>query len=105
MQGGGINDFESWAQMLPLEARHGKAMLGALRARLPSRERAMRSKAIEAANAFIDRCEAAGGIHAQVSRSFSVSGDRENRRVDIEVHSGVAFVSPASAFTKQSKAA
>jgi hypothetical protein len=80
-----------------LSARDGKAMLIALEARLPARERITRLNAISAASAFIDRCEVAGGIHAQVSRSFLVSGDRSNRRVDIEVHSGVAFVpsSPA----------
>jgi hypothetical protein len=97
MQGGGMNDSESWAQASPLLAADGKAMLLALEARLPARERAARLNAMSAAGAFIDRCEIAGGIRAQVSRSFLVSGDRANRRVDIEVHSGVAFVSPSSA--------
>jgi hypothetical protein len=97
MQGGGLNDSESWAQASPLLAADGKAMLLSLEARLPTREHAARLNAISAAAAFIDRCEVAGGIHAQVSRSFLVSGDRANRRVDIEVHSGIAFVPPSSA--------
>ena len=94
MQGGGINDSESWAQALPVTATDGKVMLGRLRARLPPRELGVRSQAIVAATAFIDRCEAVGGIPVQVRRSFNVSGDRQNRRVDIEVISGVAFVPP-----------
>lgn len=90
-----MNDSESWAQALPLEARDGRAMLRALQARLPNREHLLRSKAVVAANAFIDKCEIAGRISAQVSRSFNVSGDRD-RRVDIEVSSGVAFVPPSA---------
>jgi len=94
MQGGGLNDSEPWAQTLPLEASQGRAMLIALEARLPYRELLLRMKAILAAGAFIDRCETAGGISAPVSRSFYVSGDRANRRVDIEIISGVAFAPP-----------
>jgi hypothetical protein len=93
MQGGGINDSEAWTLTRPLEANEGRAKLLALQARLPFRERMMRLKAIADANAFIDKCEVAGGVSAQVSKSFMVSGDR-NRRVDIEVISGVAFVPP-----------
>lgn len=93
MQGGGIIDSEQWAQTFPLEANEGRAKLLALGARLPFRERIMRLNAIAQANAFINRCESAGGISAQVSRSFMVSGDR-SRRVDIEVISGTAFVPP-----------
>jgi hypothetical protein len=46
---------------------------------------------------FIDRCDLAGGVSAQVRRSFNVSGDRQNRRVDIEIISGIAFVPPPAA--------
>lgn len=94
MQGGGIDDSEAWAQALPLTAVDGKAMLRRLQARLPPRELGMRLQAMVAANAFIDRCEVVGGVPAQVRRSFNVSGDRQNRRVDIEIISGVAFVPP-----------
>jgi hypothetical protein len=94
MQGGGINDSESWAQALPLAAVTGRAMLLLLEARLPRRERMMRANSVAAAHAYIDRCEVVGGISAQVKRSFNVSGDRANRRVDIEVISGNAFVPP-----------
>jgi len=94
MQGGGINESEAWAQALPVTAADGKSMLRRLQARLPARELGMRLQAIVAANAFIDRCEVVGGVLAQVRRSFNVSGDRQNRRVDIEVISGVAFVPP-----------
>jgi hypothetical protein len=91
MQGGGVNDSEAWAQALPLEARGGRAKLLALQARLSNREYLLRLKAIADANAFINKCEVAGGVSAQVSKSCMVSGDR-SRRVDIEVISGVAFV-------------
>jgi hypothetical protein len=91
MQGGGVNDAEAWAQAAPLDAPSGRAMLRVLQARLPHREFVLRSAVIAAAFAFIDRCEAAGGVGAQVRRSFLVSGDRENRRVDIEIISGEAF--------------
>lgn len=96
MQGGGINDSGAWAQALPLTAADGQAMLRRLQARLPPRELGMRLQTIVAAHGFIDRCEAVGGVPAQVRRSFNVSGDRQNRRVDIEVVSGVAFVPPPS---------
>jgi hypothetical protein len=78
----------------PLTAVDGQAMLRRLQARLPPRELGMRLQAIAAASAFIDRCEVVDGVPAQVRRSFNVSGDRQNRRVDIEVISGVAFVQP-----------
>jgi hypothetical protein len=93
MQDGGINESESWAQAVPLDAENGRGMLFALEVRLPFRERMMRANAIAAARTYIARCEIAGGISAPVSRSFNVSGDR-TRRVDIEVHSGIAFVLP-----------
>jgi hypothetical protein len=92
MQGGGLNDSESWAQALPVTAADGRALLGRLQARLAPRELAIRLPAIVAAHAFIDRCELVGGISAQVRRSFYASGDRQNRRVDVEVIRGVAFV-------------
>ena len=91
MQGGGVNESEAWAQALPLDAASGRALLRALQGRLPHREFVLRSGVVAAANAFIDRCEAAGGITSPVRRSFLVSGDRTNRRVDIEVISGEAF--------------
>jgi hypothetical protein len=98
VQGGGVNESESWALAMPPDAPSGRAMLLALQTRLPYRELMLRSDAIAAAKAFIDRCEAAGGITAPVRRSFLVPGDRTNRRVDIEVISGVAFtpLSPAA---------
>jgi hypothetical protein len=74
-----------------VEAKDGRAKLLGLQARLPYREYLLRLNAVAAANAFINKCEVAGGISAQVSRSFMVLGDK-NRRVDIEVISGVAFV-------------
>jgi hypothetical protein len=63
MQGGGKHDSEPWAQPLPLAASNGKAMVLALQARLPYREYMLRIQAIADANAFIDRCEVAGGLH------------------------------------------
>jgi hypothetical protein len=91
MQGGGIDDSESWAQDVALSAADAGAMLDRLLTRLPARELGLRGAAIARSRAYITRCAAAGGVGAQISRSFLVSGDRANRRVDIEVHSGVAF--------------
>jgi hypothetical protein len=91
MQGGGINDSVSRAEAVPLQASAGQAALLILANRLPATERQIRQSVIDKARAFITRCEAVGGVTCPISRSFLVRGDRQNRRVDVEVHPGEAF--------------
>jgi hypothetical protein len=94
MQGGGVNDSESWSQSAPFSAAAARAALIRLENRLAPAERVLRQAVIAKARNFIARCEANGGITTppQLIRPFLVPSDRTSRRVDIEVHTGQAFI-------------
>jgi hypothetical protein len=92
MQGGGIEESCRWARDEPLTASEALDMLGLLANRLSENERQRRGGAIACARTYINLCRNAKGVNAQVSKSCQVRGDRENRRVDIEVSAGKAFV-------------
>lgn len=95
MQGGGVNDSEAWAQSAAFSAAAARAALTRLENRLTPTERVLRASVISKARAFIAQCEGIGGVTAppQCIRSYPVSGDKTNRRVDIEIRTGQAFTS------------
>lgn len=66
-------------------------MLEELRSKLSPRERELRDAAFRQADAFIQRAAAAGGV-GPVKKTFPRLPDQDGRRVDIEVHKGLAFV-------------
>jgi hypothetical protein len=93
MQGGGIEDSESWDRDQPPSAAEALAMVDALVNRLPGREQNLRADAIDTARTYIERCRTVGGVSAPIApKSCVVRGDRDNRRVDIEIFTGRAFV-------------
>jgi hypothetical protein len=67
-------------------------MLETLSNRLSGREAEMREDAFQKAHRFIDEVQAAGGAHAGTKKSWPQPPRRDQRRVDIEVHKGIAFV-------------
>jgi RHS repeat-associated protein len=91
-QGGGYEDSEPWNQGTPLTLFDGYAKLDALANRMPPREYRARIFAIEAARVWIGRVGQAGGVSAQVSKSFEEPNARRGERIDIEVIEGLAFV-------------
>jgi hypothetical protein len=91
-QGGGTQESEAWAQDEPLPAREGHSKLDTLRDWLSASEQQMRSDAFQEAHAFVDTAAAAGGAGANTKKSFPRLSRRDHRRVDIEVHKGLAFV-------------
>ena len=93
MQGGGVNDSVSWAQSTPYTAAGGLVALTTLDNRLTATERGLRQTVIAQARSFVGRCRANGGVQAPIIKSFPVRGDTLSRRVDIEIHTGQAFVS------------
>lgn len=89
-QGGGIEESEPWADPVPLPCENGLAKSNTLESGLPRRERQVRAVAFNSAREFMRRCEENKGTGV-TSKSYPVRDDK-NRRVDIEVRSGWAFV-------------
>lgn len=93
MQGGGVEDSEAWDRNQPLTADEGLNMLNDLVDRLTADELNRRLGAIDCAETYIHVCRRAGGVTAPVRpKTCLVRGDRDNRRVDIQVFAGRAFV-------------
>lgn len=67
-------------------------MLEELRSKLRPRERDLRDTAFRQAGAFMQRAAVAGGVAAPVAKTFPPLPDQDGRRIDIEVHKGLAFV-------------
>jgi hypothetical protein len=91
-QGGEIEESESWAQDTPLLLSHGHQKLNDLHGRLQPAEQRYREEAFAEARAYVDRVAEAGGARPGTSKSFPLRPRRDHRRVDIEVHKGLAFV-------------
>jgi hypothetical protein len=70
-------------------------MIDTLKEKLTPPEQQHREEAFGQAHVFVQRAEAKGGVDAPVSKSFPHTPRRDQRRVDIEVHAGTAFVPPA----------
>jgi len=91
-QGGGVEESVPWAQDQPPTAREGHEMLNALEVRLTARESACRAEAFRQAHEYIDRAARVGGSHAPDRKSYPAPPRKDQRRVDIEVLKGIAFV-------------
>lgn len=91
-QGANIQASERWAQDDPLSAVDGRRLLTTLKLGLAPAEQARRAVAFVRANRYVDIMEAAGGVAAPVIKSFPVANDADERRVDLEVKAGMAFV-------------
>jgi hypothetical protein len=91
-QGGGIEESEAWARDQPLPAPEGHTFLDTLRDKLSPSEQAMRVEAFAESHVFIDVAAAAGGAGAGTCKSFPRRPRKDQRRVDIVVIKGLAFV-------------
>lgn len=90
-QGGGIEDSEAWNQDSPILAVDGINKTDMLESRHSRREKNLRQDSFNRAkNRIVNACEN-GGVSHPFSKTFMVKNDR-NRRVDIEVIKGDAFV-------------
>lgn len=90
-QGGRIEQSEAWAQDTPLPATEGFRRLDLLKDRLSPREQEYREKAFDLARRFIIQVAGAGGT-GPTKKSYPQPPRRDQRRVDIEVIKGLAFV-------------
>lgn len=90
-QCGGLEESESWNEPHPLQATAGHALLSRLEGKIHPREAMIRRDSFQKAHRFIDSAVTAGGV-GPCKKSFLVRGGRD-QRVDIEVQSGLAFVS------------
>lgn len=88
-QGGGLNDSKPWGQQVPLKHKTVIGMSHALEAMPSKKEKKLRAAAHAASRAFMNAAKAAGGV-GRTSKTYMVKGD-PHRRVDIEVHEGLAF--------------
>lgn len=89
-QGGPVNDSEPWAQEKPLSRNKGIRLSYMLESRPSAKERLLRQAAFVSARAFMNAAHKKGGVQAFTSKTYMVKGDL-HRRVDIEVHQGLAF--------------
>jgi hypothetical protein len=85
-----LQESEPWDEEEPLRALQGHHLLSGLRLKIPPREAALRDESFLKAHRFIDSAASSGGV-GFCKKSFVVRGSRD-RRVDIEVQSGLAFV-------------
>ena len=98
-QGAGMQESEKWNQPQPLTAVDGHSLLESLREKIAPTEAAIRAGAFADAHGFIDAARIVGGAPQDnrypLKKTFRVFPDprgRRDRRVDIEVHAGRAFV-------------
>jgi len=93
-QGNGIEDSEKWNFKNPISSKTAKIKTDILKNRHTKRQRNERIEAFEKAKKFIDISEIAGGVEVidkPISKTFMVKGSKD-KRVDIEVKKGRAFV-------------
>jgi hypothetical protein len=92
-QGGGVEESVPWNELAPPTESMGHTMLDELRDKLLSAEQRFRESAFKQAHRFVKEAARGGGVSSPVRKTFLVRPiTRENRRVDIEVHKGQAFV-------------
>jgi hypothetical protein len=89
-QGGGIQESEPWDEESPLPSRSGRRLLTDLKYRLNKEEYLMRKEAVEKAHRFITNASPMGV--GPTKQSWPQPPRRDQRRVDIEVQSGRAFL-------------
>lgn len=91
-QGAGLEVSASWSRQSALTGTEGSGLLTQLETALSPGDRRDRSASFDRARLFILRAVRAGGVEAHYIRSFPVPGDRDGRRIDIEIQAGRAFV-------------
>lgn len=94
-QGGGIEESVSWAQENPPTGDEGHGNLEQLHGMLTPAEQEYREEGFAQAHMFVTQAESQGGVDASmgmISKTFPRKPRRDHRRVDIEVHTGKAFV-------------
>lgn len=92
VQGGGLEESESWAKEHPPTSKEGLDMLKKLKSRLSKKEQEERKNEFKKAEKFIKAAGEKDGVDAPVSKSIMKKGSK-NKRIDIEVIVGIAFVS------------
>lgn len=93
-QGGSIEDSENWNFKMPISKDTAKNKADILKSRHTKKEQTIRANAFVKAKNFIDVSAIAGGIEVidkPISKTFMVK-DSKDKRVDIEVKKGKAFV-------------
>ncbi len=91
-QGENLEQSESWAQDEPPTKKDGLSMLDKLKNKIPKFEAKKRDKAFAKAQKYIEQASKNGGLNASSFASFKVKGNPKER-IDIEVRTGVAFIS------------
>lgn len=94
-QGGGVEESVAWARKEPPTVDDGHSFLVDLHGLLTRSEQYLREEAFERAHAYVDQAGAAGGAWATngpIKKSFPPVPRTGQRRVDIEVQKGGAFV-------------
>lgn len=94
VQGGNVQESRNWARMAALPAWEGREMLEELKDRIGDRNYKLRKLAFEQAHEYINYAEGIGGVTPSpfpIKKSYP-QPPRGDKRVDIEVHKGCAFV-------------
>jgi hypothetical protein len=89
-QGGGVEESEAWDEELPLPGTEGHRLLTRLKYKLDREDYLLRQEAFGKAHRFITNAAPAGV--GPTKQSWPQPPRRDQRRVDIEVQSGRAFV-------------
>lgn len=89
-QGPKLESSEAWARPIPPSTEEGEAMLLKLESKLERPDATIRQIAFNEARNFIQRAHAAGGVNAEMKKTFMVRNTCSDR-VDVEIRSGLAF--------------
>ena len=87
---GGVVESEAWDEADPLGAVEGHRKLGALKYKLSNNEYLLLAEAFQKAHGFVEGARPYGV--GPTKQSWPQPPRRDQRRVDIEVQAGLAFV-------------
>lgn len=90
-QGGGLEESENWAQDNALTVDKALKLISKLENKLQKRDYQIRKKPFNKARRFVIEAGKNGGVNSPSTKSWKVKKSKD-LRVDIEVHSGTAFV-------------
>lgn len=83
-QGEKLEESEAWAVPIPPSTEEGGSMLLKLESKLESRDAKLRKDAFAEAKSFIYKSYNAGGVNAEMTKSFMVRSTRRER-VEVEI--------------------
>ena len=89
-QGGGVEKSESWLQDTFLTLADGKKLIEKLKNKLTKTELKIRQKEFQKLEKFVEEHSETGISAPSLGHSWKVK-DSKNERVDLEIHSGLAF--------------